>query len=112
MSLALTNAIKQALKEFRSENGAKYGHDRFLTIEWFMGAVQGKLGGIQRIIRIQGSQETGKHVCLPNPHFEPSATAPSARRAAISQCSPRIWKSTGCQAPAAYPGWFFAGGPS
>ena len=75
MSFALTGAIQRALDEFRGDIGSMYGHDRFLDVGKFLAAVQGKLGTTQRFIPIQGSQLAGQHVCLPNPHFEPSAAA-------------------------------------
>lgn len=109
MSFALTNAIQQALDEFRAENGAKYGHERFLAIETFLGAVQRKLGGAQQVRPIHGSS-AGKHVCLPNPHFEPSAAAsvllPRRDLAVLGTDLEEHWTS---RALGGTRGWLFAG---
>ncbi len=74
MSFALTKAIQQALIELGGKDGAKYGHGRFLTTGAFVGAVERKLAG-QQLEMIHVRQLDAEHVCLPNPHFEPSAAA-------------------------------------
>jgi hypothetical protein len=74
MSFALTKAIQQALIELGGKNGAKYGHERFLAKSAFVGAVERKLAG-QELEIIHVKYLDAEHVCLPNPHFEPSTAA-------------------------------------
>lgn len=111
MPFALTDAIQQALDEFSGRNGAKYGHDRrFLTIVAFLEAVERKLGGTQEVVPIQGSRVTGEHVCLPNPHFEPSAAAsvllPRRDLAVLGTDMEEHWTP---RALGGTRGWLFAG---
>jgi hypothetical protein len=110
MSFALTDAIKQVLDELPGETGAMYGHARYLKVETFLGAVERKIGGTQRVVSIQGSQATGEHVCLPNPHFQPPATAPvlSPRRdlAVLRTDMEAHWAP---RALGGTQGWLFAG---
>lgn len=75
MSLAFTNAVKQALNELRGNDGAKYGNDRFLKVGIFFEAVERKLAETQEITLFPGRRLYEQHVCLPNPHFKPSAAA-------------------------------------
>lgn len=109
LPFALTNAIQQALDEMRGEAGAKYGHDtRFLTTSAFLDAVQRKLGD-QWLIPVAG-RLTGRHVCLPNPHFEPSAVryvSPPRRDLAVPSMD--MEEHWGPRARGGTRGWFFAG---
>jgi hypothetical protein len=73
-SFALTKAIQQALIELGGKSGVKYGHERFLAIGAFVGAVERKLAG-QQLEMIHVKHLDAGHVCLPNPHFEPSTAA-------------------------------------
>ena len=76
---ALTGAIQQLLDELGGPTGEKYGwREDFLTVELFLEAIDEKLGGSQRVVPVQGSQMSGKHVCLPNPKYQPDPFAPIA----------------------------------
>ncbi|MDN0193656.1 ATP-binding protein [Streptomyces sp. S.PNR 29] len=68
---ALTGAVTAFLAELRSPEGAQYGGPRvdLLDVAVFLERVQAKLGPGQRLVPLQGSQTSGKHPCLPNPHY-------------------------------------------
>lgn len=75
---ALTSAISDFLQELGSPLGEKYGLDPFLDVAVFLQAVESRLGPGQRLIPLAGSQRSGAHQCLPNPHYRADAKAPLA----------------------------------
>ena len=77
---ALTGAIQQLLDELGGPTGENYGWcEDFLPVGPFLDAIDEKLGGSQRVVPVQGSQLSGKHVCLPNPKYQPDPFVPTAR---------------------------------
>ncbi|MEU1348396.1 AAA family ATPase [Streptomyces sp. NPDC005776] len=87
---ALTGAISEFLAELHSPVGESYGGPRvpLLDVAQFLAGVQDKLGEGQRLIPLAGSQISGPHPCLPNPHFAPddiTAVAPPRSDLALPQ---------------------------
>jgi hypothetical protein len=68
---ALTGAVTAFLAELRSREGSKYAGPRIplLDVHDFVKGVQEKLGEGQQLSALPGSQQSGPHPCLPNPHL-------------------------------------------
>jgi hypothetical protein len=78
---ALSGAIARAVAKLRGGEGAKYGLDApYFTVEQFLETVQAFLGDGQRVTPLHGSQISGPHLCLPNPHVRAPAVAPTHPR--------------------------------
>ncbi|QIY54457.1 ATP-binding protein [Streptomyces sp. RPA4-5] len=111
---ALTTAIADFLRELGSPIGAKYGLQPLLDVTTFLDAVQAKLGPGQRLVPLQGSQRSGPHPCLPNPHYrESSAALVTPQRSDLALPEQDLlthWepRSRGV-AKAGEPGWLFTG---
>ncbi|MEU1257732.1 ATP-binding protein [Streptomyces chartreusis] len=111
---ALTTAIAEFLDELASPIGAKYGLRPLLDVTEFLDAIQAKLGPGQQLTPLQGSQRSGAHPCLPNPHYRESSTVPvTAQRndlALPEQDLRTHWgpRSRGVVGPME-PGWLFTG---
>jgi hypothetical protein len=112
---ALSGAIARAVDKLRSGQGAKYGIDApYFTVEQFLETVQEFLGSEQRLTPLYGSQRSGQHLCLPNPHFTVPSVAPTqARRHELAlpkkdldtHWAPRARGVVHADAP----GWLFTG---
>ncbi|KUJ68505.1 hypothetical protein ACZ90_18115 [Streptomyces albus subsp. albus] len=111
---ALTTAIADFLRELSSPIGAKYGLQPLLDVTTFLDAVQAKLGPGQRLVPLQGSQRSGPHPCLPNPHYrEGAAASVTPQRGDLALREQDLlthWepRSRGV-AKAEEPGWLFTG---
>ncbi|MFD3756699.1 AAA family ATPase [Streptomyces sp. NPDC058622] len=111
---ALTSAISGFLQELASAEGQKYGLAPFLDVASFLQAVESRLGTGQRLIPLAGSQQSGAHPCLPNPHYRVDTReilAPQRGDLALSQQDmPAHWepRSRGV-ARAEEAGWLFTG---
>jgi hypothetical protein len=109
---ALTGAVRELLEEIGEPDGRNYGEDPYLRVDWFLEDLESKLG--RRVIPLQGSQQSGVHVCLPNPHHQPrptTKTAPSRRDLALPKADVEAhWgpRSRGV-ANADDAGWLFTG---
>ncbi|WP_351233879.1 AAA family ATPase [Streptomyces sp. NPDC002133] len=68
---ALTGAVTAFLADLHAREGASYAGPkiRLLDVRDFLDGVQSKLGEGQRLIPLPGSQHSGPHPCLPNPHY-------------------------------------------
>jgi hypothetical protein len=68
---ALTIAVTRFLAMLRTPEGEKYGGPReaYLSVPDFLTGVRDHLDGRQTVRPLDGSQLTGPHVCLPNPHY-------------------------------------------
>jgi hypothetical protein len=76
---ALTGAVRALLEEIGEREGRNYGEDPYLRVDWFLDDLEKKLG--RRVIPLQGSKQSGPHVCLPNPHHRlPSTTKTASSR--------------------------------
>jgi tetratricopeptide (TPR) repeat protein len=75
---ALSDAIEELLKELNSPEGERYGHEPFLTVEFFLEQIEEKLGDEQRVVPLGEGQFYGPHPCLPNPRYRGPAGAPTA----------------------------------
>lgn len=109
---ALTGAVRELLEEIGEPDGRNYGEDPYLRVDWFLEDLEKKLD--RRVIPLQGSQHSGVHVCLPNPHHQhrrTTKTAPSRRDLALPKADVEAhWgpRSRGV-ANAADAGWLFTG---
>ncbi|WP_327349702.1 ATP-binding protein [Streptomyces sp. NBC_01321] len=76
MEGALTGAVTAFLADLHSREGASYAGPTIplLDVRVFLDGVQRKLGEGQRLIPLPGSQQSGPHPCLPNPHYRPTQT--------------------------------------
>jgi hypothetical protein len=79
---ALSTAIAKAVDKLHGGQGEKYGREApYFTVEQFVATVEEFLGEGQRLAPLYGSQTSGPHLCLPNPHFAaPSAVPTRASR--------------------------------
>ncbi|WP_329127406.1 ATP-binding protein [Streptomyces sp. NBC_01465] len=79
---ALTGAVTAFLTELQSHNGESYAGPKIplLDVQVFLDGVQGKLGEGQRLIPLPGSQASGPHPCLPNPHYRSADKTPVAEQ--------------------------------
>ncbi|WP_433041860.1 AAA family ATPase [Dactylosporangium sp. CS-033363] len=114
---ALTEAIAAFLADLRAPEGRRYGEGRYLDVGVFVQDVGAKLaerGFDQNLLPLYGSQLTGPHVCLPNPHHRDADSVPIAaarhelalpRGDLATHWSPR---ARGV-ATDDEPGWLFAG---
>ncbi|MGY4744955.1 hypothetical protein [Streptomyces sp. ATMOS53] len=111
---ALTTAIAEFLAELASPVGQKYGLDQHLDVTVFLDAVERRLGPGQRLIPLPGSQRSGPHPCLPNPHYRQASSVPLepargdlaiSRQDLETHWEPRSRGVT----EAASPGWLFRG---
>ncbi|WKX11674.1 ATP-binding protein [Streptomyces sp. NL15-2K] len=75
---ALTEAVTEFLAELRSREGEQYAGRLYplLDVQVFLEGVAAKLGPGQRLLPLHGSQLSGMHPCLPNPHYRPPDSAP------------------------------------
>ncbi|MCM1968896.1 MULTISPECIES: AAA family ATPase [unclassified Streptomyces] len=113
---ALTAAVTAFLDELRSPVGEAYAGPEIplLDVRVFLDGVQGKLGVGQRLIPLPGSQLSGPHPCLPNPHYRPEDRTPvAARRSDLALPQSDVnahWepRSRGV-ARSSEPGWLFTG---
>ncbi|WP_432176181.1 hypothetical protein [Streptomyces sp. Tue6028] len=112
---ALTGAVSKVLADLTSPRGERFGrHNRLLSVETFLEALQEELGAGQRLIPLPGSLLRGPHPCLPNPHYRPEEQASLAgalRDLALPQADVDAhWgpRSRGV-AQDGDPGWFFTG---
>lgn len=111
---ALTGAIRKVLAELRRPTGEQFGLDKYLRVEDFIDAVDQELGEAQRSVLMPGSQQSGFHVCLPNPKYRPPDTTPTRpprRDLALLKTDMEIhWepRSRGVTDRDA-PGWLFTG---
>jgi len=69
---AFTEAITTFLSQLHDPLGARYGLGPYLDVPSFLAGVQDALPG-QRLVPLSGSQFSGPHLCLPNPHYRGSA---------------------------------------
>ncbi|MFF4121346.1 AAA family ATPase [Streptomyces sp. NPDC001714] len=78
---ALTQAVTAFLADLQTDQGAAYAGPTIplLSVEIFLQGVRAKLGQGQRLQLLPGSQQTGPHLCLPNPHYRAKALAPMER---------------------------------
>jgi len=112
---ALSGAIARAVEKLRGGEGAKYGIGaRYFTVEQFLETVQEFVGSGQRITPLHGSQTSGPHLCLPNPHFaEPSVAHTQPRRQELALPTRDLETHWGPRSRgvvhADSPGWLFTG---
>ncbi|MFF3940365.1 AAA family ATPase [Streptomyces phaeofaciens] len=78
---ALTQAVTAFLAELKTREGEAIAGPTIplLNVEIFLQGVRDKLGGDQQLQLLPGSQQTGPHQCLPNPHYRAEALAPVQR---------------------------------
>ncbi|MFH9002070.1 AAA family ATPase, partial [Streptomyces afghaniensis] len=84
---ALTGAVTAFLAELHSREGESYAGPQIplLDVRVFLDGVQAQLGEGQRLIPLPGSQLSGPHPCLPNPHYRPQDKTPvQARRSDLA----------------------------
>ena len=75
---ALSAAISKAVDKLHSGQGEKFGLDAaYFTVEQFLQTVHEFLEAGQRIIPLYGSQTSGPHLCLPNPHLSTPSVVPT-----------------------------------
>ena len=75
---ALSTAIAKAVDKLHGGQGEKYGRNaRYFTVEQFLATVSEFLGDGQRLTPLYGSQTSGPHLCLPNPHFAAQSVVPT-----------------------------------
>ena len=75
---ALSTAIAKAVDKLHSGQGEKYGIGaRYFKVEQFLETVGEFLGDGQRLTPLYGSQTSGPHLCLPNPHFAAPSVVPT-----------------------------------
>jgi WD40 repeat protein len=75
---ALSTAIAKAVDKLHGGQGEKYGLDApYFTVEQFLATVREFLGDGQRVTPLYGSQTSGPHLCLPNPHFAAPSVVPT-----------------------------------
>ena len=75
---ALSTAIAKAVDKLHGGQGEKYGRDApYFTVEQFLATVGEFLGDGQRLTPLYGSQTSGPHLCLPNPHFAAPSVVPT-----------------------------------
>lgn len=83
MTGALSAAIAKAVEKLASGQGEKYGLAApYFTVEQFLSTVDEFLGEGQRVTPLHGSQITGPHPCLPNPHLAEPCGGPDSTWAA------------------------------
>ncbi|MFC1401817.1 MULTISPECIES: ATP-binding protein [Streptacidiphilus] len=70
---ALTTAIAAFLRDLSSPVGQQFGLDPLVNVTDFLDAVEERLGPGQRLIPLPGSQRSGPHPGLPNPHYRANA---------------------------------------
>ncbi|KJS52885.1 hypothetical protein VM98_28595 [Streptomyces rubellomurinus subsp. indigoferus] len=109
---ALTQAVTAFLAELASAEGQKYGvHDRLLDVAVFLEEVERRLG--QRLIPLPGSQRTGPHACLPNPHYRAGAFIAVRRQrrdlALLEQDLRTHWDPRSRGVEVGEPQWLFTG---
>lgn len=75
---ALSGAITKLLAELAMREGEKYGRERYIKVEDFIEGLEKALSPRQLVRPLSGNQVSGPHVCLPNPHYQPSVTAPTS----------------------------------
>ncbi|MFF9158377.1 hypothetical protein ACF1AB_39830 [Streptomyces sp. NPDC014846] len=113
---ALTGAVTAFLAELRSAEGARYAGPKIplLDVRDFLDGVQAHLGDGQQLVSLPGSQTSGPHPCLPNPHYQlQEITAVEPRRSDLALPQRDVdahWdpRSRGV-ARAADQGWLFTG---
>ena len=75
---ALSTAIAKAVDKLSGGQGEKYGLGAaYFTVEQFLDTVREFLGEGQGLTPLYGSQITGPHLCLPNPHFAAPSVVPT-----------------------------------
>ncbi|MYS24832.1 MULTISPECIES: ATP-binding protein [unclassified Streptomyces] len=113
---ALTGAVTAFLAELDSREGESYAGEKikYLDVQAFLEGIRAHLRPGQRLEPLQGSQTSGPHPCLPNPHYRAQdATTVQAPRSdlAIPQADVEAhWgpKSRGSTADGGS-GWLFTG---
>lgn len=111
---ALTTAIKEVLAELATKVGQKYGQGPYLMVGEFVDAINEKLDDEQEVYPLYGSQLSGPHVCLPNPHHTaPAAALTSSARRDLALPKADLEAHWGPRARGVAsqddPGWLFAG---
>jgi hypothetical protein len=110
----LTTAIGKTVEKLRSEEGRKYGTDRYFSPADFLDTLKSFLGPRQTLEQVFHGALTVPHVCLPNPHYTaPASVLTQAARHELAlprqdletHWSPRARGVVGSHAS----GWLFTG---
>lgn len=110
----LTTAIGKTVEKLRSEEGRKYGTDRYFSPADFLDTLKSFLGSHQTLEQVFQGALRAPHVCLPNPHYTADASVPTQaarhelalpRQDLKTHWSPRARGVAGSDAP----GWLFTG---
>ncbi len=102
---AFSRAVTALLSELGGDVGAKFGLEQaYLTVDAFVDEINRRLPD-QRAVAIYGSQTSGPHVCLPNPHYRPREQTSLPAADLEAHWGPRSRGATRSDEP----GWLFSG---
>lgn len=108
-------ALAKAIRRFLQKGAAYNRHDAYLRVGMFVGALNDLLPPDQKVEKIYKGGDQDKHVCLPNPHYQPSnelVETDAARQAlALPKDTLERHNRVGGQAPTGGgpAGWLFTG---